>query len=119
MHINMSEENSKKLLSLTKQLAGFGENYLTHMNSNESSSVKKLVNAFLLIPVIIPTGLTISLCTCAYLFISAVSSKPNDSKLSKLIKGLLKLPIYVIAAAILIPCIILNLAISLVPLLIV
>ncbi|XGA08835.1 MAG: hypothetical protein U0X86_001162 [Wolbachia endosymbiont of Xenopsylla cheopis] len=119
MHINMSKENSKRLLSLTKQLADHGQNYLTHMNSNESSAVKKLVSAFLLVPVIIPTGLTISLCACTYFFTNAVSSKPDDSKLSKLIKGLLKLPIYVIAAAILIPCIILNLVISLVPLLIV
>ncbi|WP_339046531.1 hypothetical protein [Candidatus Mesenet endosymbiont of Agriotes lineatus] len=119
MHINTSEENSKKLLSLTKQLAGFGQNYLTYMNSNESSAAKKIVSAFLLVPVIIPTGLTISLYACTYFFINAVSSKPDDSKLSKLIKGLLKLPIYIIAAAILIPCIILNLAISLIPLLIV
>ncbi|GHM57991.1 MAG: hypothetical protein sL5_01980 [Candidatus Mesenet longicola] len=52
-------------------------------------------------------------------FTNAVSSKPDDSKLSKLIKSLLKLPICIIAAAILIPCIILNLVISLVPLLIV
>ncbi|WP_339047251.1 hypothetical protein [Candidatus Mesenet endosymbiont of Phosphuga atrata] len=113
----MSKENSKRLLSLTKYLTDHGKNYLTH--SDKSSAAKKLVSAFLLVPVIIPTGLTISLCACAYFFTNAVSSKPDDSKLSKLIKGLLKLPIYVIAAAILIPCIILNLAISLVPLLIV
>ncbi|WP_339046525.1 hypothetical protein [Candidatus Mesenet endosymbiont of Agriotes lineatus] len=76
---------------------------------------KKLVSAFLLVPVIIPTGLTISLYACTYFFINAVSSKPDDSKLSKLIKGLLKLPIYVAATVILIPCIILNLVISLIP----
>lgn len=118
MHINMSEGNSKKFLSFAKWSADFGQNYLTNMNSDKSSSVKKLISAFLLIPVIIPTGITISLAACAYFFTNAVSTKPNDSTVSKLVKGLLKLPIYIIATIVLIPCIILNLAISLIPLLV-
>ncbi|WP_339046523.1 hypothetical protein [Candidatus Mesenet endosymbiont of Agriotes lineatus] len=40
MHINTSEENSKKLLSLTKYLADHGQNYLTH--SDKSSAAKKI-----------------------------------------------------------------------------
>lgn len=52
------------------------------------------------------------------LFLNAVNTQENDSKLSKVAKGVARILIYTAAAAILIPCIVLNLAVSLIPFLI-
>ncbi len=113
MKINASKESSEWILSATKQLTNFSQNYFTQ--SGQSGSVKKLVSAFLLIPVIIPTAITAALIACTYFFVNAVSAKENDFILSKLVKGILRFLIYVAATIILVPCIILNLAVSLIP----
>ncbi|MCM1001124.1 MAG: hypothetical protein KTV72_02190 [Wolbachia endosymbiont of Melophagus ovinus] len=108
----MSEENSKRVLSGVKWIINASQNY------KPTSSGKKLINAFLLLPIIVPTAITGSLIVCTYFFLSAVSVQKNDSKLSKVAKGLARILIYIVAAVVLIPCIILNLVISLVPFLI-
>ncbi len=72
----------------------------------------------MLIPVIVPTAITVAWAVCTYLFWNAVDTQENDSKLSKVAKGVARILICTAAAAILIPCIILNLITSLIPLLI-
>ncbi|WP_224721446.1 hypothetical protein [Candidatus Wolbachia massiliensis] len=119
MNINLSKENSKKVLSGAKWVANASQNYLASLNDSNtkttSSSGKKLINAFLLIPIIIPTAATVASIVCAYFFLNAVSAQKNDSRLSKAAKFIARIFIYVIAAIILIPCIISNLATSLIP----
>lgn len=74
-----------------------------------------LINAFLLVPIIIPTAITASLIGLTYLFLNAVNAQKDDSKLSKVIKFIVRSLIYIAAAVVLIPCIVLNLIISLIP----
>lgn len=52
MKFEMSEENSKRVLSGTKWIANVGQSYLASLN-NTTSSGKKLINAFLLVPIIV------------------------------------------------------------------
>lgn len=117
MKFEMSEENSKRVLSGTKWIANVGQSYLTSLN-NTTSSGKKLINAFLLVPIIVPTAITVLSFGFTMLFLNAVSAQKDDSKLSKVIKFIVKSLICIAAAAVLIPCIILNLVISLIPFLI-
>lgn len=49
------------------------------------------------------------------LFLNAVSAQKDDSKLSKVIKFIVRSLIYIAATVVLIPCIVLNLIISLIP----
>ncbi|MDR2609201.1 MAG: hypothetical protein LBC06_01225 [Rickettsiales bacterium] len=112
MKLEMSEENSKRVLSGVKWLINASQNY------KPTSSGKKLINAFLLLLIIVPTAITGSLIVCTYFFLSAVSAQKDDSKLSKVVKFLARILIYIVAAVVLIPCIILNLVISLIPFLI-
>ncbi|WP_454898556.1 hypothetical protein [Wolbachia pipientis] len=51
MKFEMSEENSKRVLSGTKWITNVGQNYLTSLNNSTkpTSSGKKLINAFLLV----------------------------------------------------------------------
>ncbi|MCM1002562.1 ABC transporter permease subunit [Wolbachia pipientis] len=112
MKLEMSEENSKRVLSGVKWIINASQNY------KSNSSGKKLINAFLLLPIIVPTVIMGSLIVCTYFFLSAVSVQKDDSKLSKVVKGLARILIYIVAAVVLIPCAILNLVISLIPFLI-
>jgi len=112
MKLEMSEENSKRVLSGVKWIINASQNY------KPTSSGKKLINAFLLLPIVVPTAITGSLIACTYFFLSAVSAQKDDSKLSKVVKGLAGILIYIVAAVVLIPCVILNLVISLIPFLI-
>ncbi|APR97746.1 hypothetical protein [Wolbachia endosymbiont of Folsomia candida] len=124
MKINLSEENSKRVLSGTKWLTNAGQNYFTSLNDNQASnakptgSVKKVVNTILLVPIIVPTVLTVLSFGFVMLLLNAVNAQKNDSTLSKIAKGTAKLLIYIAAAVLLITCIILNLVISLIPFLI-
>lgn len=117
MKFEMSEENSKRVLSGTKWITNVVQNYLTSLNNSTkpTSSGKKLINAFLLVPIIIPTAIAISLIGLTYLFSNAVNAQKDDSKLSKVIKFIVRSLIYIAAAVVLIPCIVLNLIISLIP----
>ncbi|NEV49645.1 hypothetical protein EUZ93_04090 [Wolbachia pipientis] len=117
MKFEMSEENSKRVLSGTKWIANVGQSYLVSLN-NTTSSGKKLINAFLLVPIIVPTAITVLSFGFTTLFLNAVSAQKDDSKLSKVIKFIVKSLICIAAAVVLIPCIILNLIISLIPFLI-
>ncbi|WP_375604343.1 hypothetical protein NOX90_01955 [Wolbachia endosymbiont of Anurida maritima] len=120
MKFEMSEENSKRVLSGTKWITNVGQNYLASMNNSTkpTSSGKKLINAFLLVPIIVPTAITALSLSLTMLFLNAVSAQKDDSKLSKVIKFIVKALICIAAAVILIPCIVLNLIISLIPFLI-
>ncbi|WP_264702415.1 hypothetical protein [Wolbachia endosymbiont (group A) of Volucella inflata] len=120
MKFEMSEENSKRVLSGIKGIANVGQNYLASLNNSTkpTSSGKKLINVFLFVPIIIPTAITISLIGLTYLFSNAVNAQKDDSKLSKVIKFIVRSLIYIAAAVVLIPCIVLNLIISLIPFLI-
>ncbi|MFP3015552.1 MAG: hypothetical protein ACEY3B_04545 [Wolbachia sp.] len=117
MKFEMSEENSKRVLSGTKRITNVGQSYLASLN-NTTSSGKKLINAFLLVPIIVPTAITVLSFGFTMLFLNAVSAQKDDSKLSKVIKFIVKSLICIAAAVVLIPCIILNLVISLIPFLI-
>ncbi|MFP3020623.1 MAG: hypothetical protein ACEY3F_04745 [Wolbachia sp.] len=114
MKLEMSKENSERVLSGTKWIANVGQDYLASLN-NTTSSGKKLINAFLLVPIIVPTAITALSFGFTMLFLNAVSAQKDDSKLSKVIKFIVRSLIYIAAAVILIPCIILNLVISLIP----
>jgi hypothetical protein len=116
MKFEMSEENSKRVLSGTKRIANFGQNYLAELNNSTkpTSSGKKIIDAFLLVP----TAITVLSFGFTMLFLNAVSAQKDDSKLSKVIKFIVRSLIYIAAAVVLIPCIILNLIISLIPFLI-
>ncbi|MDN5248276.1 MAG: hypothetical protein QWI36_04035 [Wolbachia endosymbiont of Tyrophagus putrescentiae] len=118
MAIEMSKKSSEFFLSLTKKAANFGQNYSASLNNSSISSGKKFISAFLLIPVIVPTAITASLVGCTYLFLNAVEVHNDDSKLSKAAKGTIKFLIYAAAFVVLVPCVILNIVISLVPFLI-
>lgn len=121
MQFKMSEENSKIVLSGTKRLTDIGQNYfmsLSNDSSKPTGSVKKIINAILLVPIIVPTAVTTLSFGFTILFLNAVSARKDDSTLSKIAKGTARLLIYIAAAALLIACVILNLAISLVPFLI-
>lgn len=120
MKFEMSKENSKRVLSGTKWITNVGQNYLTSLNNSTkpTSSGKNLINTFLLVPIIVPTAITVLSFGFTMLFLNAVSAQKDDSKLSKVIKFIVRSLIYIAAAVILIPCIILNLVISLIPFLI-
>ncbi|MCM1001319.1 MAG: hypothetical protein KTV72_03240 [Wolbachia endosymbiont of Melophagus ovinus] len=120
MKVNLSKKNSERVLSSTKWVANAGQNYLASLSSSAkpTSTWKKLVNALLLVPIIVPTAATIASIVCVYLFLNAVSAHKNDSKLSKILKFTARILIYIVAAIILIPCIISNLMTSLIPALI-
>lgn len=75
MKLEMSEENSKRVLSGVKWIINASQNY------KPTSSGKKLINAFLLLPIIVPTAITGSLIVCTYFFLSAVSAQKDDSKI--------------------------------------
>ncbi|WP_341816752.1 hypothetical protein [Wolbachia endosymbiont (group A) of Agelastica alni] len=117
MKFEMSEENSKRVLSGTKWITNVGQNYLTSLNNSTkpTSSGKKLINAFLLVPIIVPTAITALSLSLTMLFLNAVNAQKDDSKLSKVIKFIVSSLIYIAAAVVLIPCIVLNLIISLIP----
>ncbi|MDR3131950.1 MAG: hypothetical protein LBU02_02555 [Rickettsiales bacterium] len=120
MKVNLSKKNSERVLSSTKWVANAGQNYLASLSSSAkpTSTWKKLINALLLVPIIVPTAATIASIVCVYLFLNAVSAHKNDSKLSKILKFTARVLIYIVAAIILIPCIISNLITSLIPALI-
>lgn len=120
MKLEMSEENSKRVLSGTKWITNVGQNYLASLNNSTkpTSSGKKLINAFLLVPIIVPTAITALSLSLTMLFLNAVSAQKDDSTLSKVIKFIVRSLIYIAAAVVLIPCIVLNLIISLIPFLI-
>ncbi len=117
MKFEMSEENSKRVLSGTKWITNVGQNYLTSLNNSTkpTSSGKKLINAFLLVPIIVPTAITALSLSLIMLFLNAVNVQKDDSKLSKVIKFIVSSLIYIAATVVLIPCIVLNLIISLIP----
>ncbi|WP_338406770.1 hypothetical protein [Wolbachia endosymbiont (group A) of Longitarsus flavicornis] len=117
MKFEMSEENSKRVLSGTKWITNVVQNYLTSLNNSTkpTSSGKKLINAFLLVPIIVPTAITALSLSLTMLFLNAVNAQKDDSKLSKVIKFIVSSLIYIAAAVVLIPCIVLNLIISLIP----
>ncbi|MGY5878436.1 MULTISPECIES: hypothetical protein [Wolbachia] len=117
MKFEMSEENSKRVLSGTKWITNVGQNYLTSLNNSTkpTSSGKKLINAFLLVPIIVPTAITALSLSLTMLFLNAVNVQKDDSKLSKVIKFIVSSLIYIAATVVLIPCIVLNLIISLIP----
>ncbi|VVC46335.1 RNA polymerase sigma factor, region 2 [Cinara cedri] len=87
-------------------------------NNNSTSSGKKLINALLLTPVIVPTAITLSLIGCTYLCLNAVKAQDDDSTLSQVTKATVRYLIYMATFVVLSTCIVLNLAISLVPFLI-
>ncbi len=120
MKFEMLEENSKRVLSGTKWITNVGQNYLASLNNSTkpTSSGKKLINAFLLVPIIVPTAITALSLSLTMLFLNAVSAQKDDSKLSKVIKFIVKSLICIAAAVVLILCIVLNLIISLIPFLI-
>lgn len=113
----MSEENSKTVLSSTKWITNVGQNCLTSLNNSTkpTSSGKKLINAFLLVPIIVPTAITALSLSLTMLFLNAVNVQKDDSKLSKVIKFIVSSLIYTAAIVVLIPRIVLNLIISLIP----
>lgn len=117
MKFEMSEENSKRVLSGTKWITNVGQNYLTSLNNSTkpTSSGKKLINAFLLVPIIVPTAIPALSLSLTMLFLNAVNVQKDDSKLSKVIKFIVSSLIYIAATVVLIPCIVLNLIISLIP----
>ncbi len=117
MKFEMSEENSKRVLSGTKWITNVDQNYLTSLNNSTkpTSSGKKLINAFLLVPIIVPTAITALSLSLTMLFLNAVNVQKDDSKLSKVIKFIVSSLIYIAATVVLIPCIVLNLIISLIP----
>ncbi|WP_223823077.1 MULTISPECIES: hypothetical protein [Wolbachia] len=117
MKFERSEENSKRVLSGTKWITNVGQNYLTSLNNSTkpTSSGKKLINAFLLVPIIVPTAITALSLSLTMLFLNAVNVQKDDSKLSKVIKFIVSSLIYIAATVVLIPCIVLNLIISLIP----
>ncbi|WP_259349155.1 hypothetical protein [Wolbachia pipientis] len=117
MKFEMSKENSKRVLSGAKWITNVDQNYLTSLNNSTkpTSSGKKLINAFLLVPIIVPTPITASSLSLTMLFLNAVSAQKDDSKLSKVIKFIVRSLIYIAAAVVLVPCIVLNLIISLIP----
>ncbi|WP_246198540.1 hypothetical protein [Wolbachia endosymbiont of Ctenocephalides felis wCfeJ] len=120
MKVNLSKKNSERVLSSTKWIANAGQNYLASLNDSTKpiSSWKKLINAVLLVPIIIPTAATVASIICTYFFLNAVSIQKDDTKLSKTAKFIARILIYVIAAIILIPCIMSNIVASLIPALI-
>lgn len=121
MKVNLSKENSERVLSGAKWIANLGQGYFASLNNNSTkptSSGKRLIDAFLLVPIIVPTAITVSLIGLTYLFLNAVNAQKDDSKLSKVIKFIVRSLIYIAAAVILIPCIILNIMTSLIPALI-
>ncbi|WCR53106.1 MAG: hypothetical protein PG981_000128 [Wolbachia endosymbiont of Ctenocephalides orientis wCori] len=111
MLISMPEESSKKVFSGIKLPTSAVQNYFTSPTSSE----KKIINAILLVPIIVPTAITLLSAGFTWLFLYAVNPQENDSTLSKIAKSVAMILIGVIAAAVLIPCIILNLVISLLP----
>ncbi|WP_448129256.1 hypothetical protein [Wolbachia pipientis] len=110
MKFEMSEENSKRVLSGTKWITNVGQNYLTSLNNSTkpTSSGKKLINAFLLVPIIVPTAITALSLSLTMLFLNAVNVQKDDSKLSKVIKFIVSSLIYIAATVVLIPCIVLR-----------
>lgn len=121
MIIEMSKENSERLLHGFKYLNKVGQNYFAsqnNSNNNSTSSGKKFINALLLTPVIVPTAITLSLMGCTYLCLNAVKAQDDDSTLSKVAKSAVRYLIYLVAFVVLSTCIVLNLAISLIPFLI-
>lgn len=121
MQINLSKKNSERVLYGAKQIANLGQDYFASLNNNSiksTSSIRSLIEAFLLIPIILPTAITVAWLACTYFLLNAVNIQKNDFILSKIAKFTAKVFIYIAAAIILIPCIILNIATSLVPALI-
>lgn len=118
MIIEMSEENSERLLRGFKYLNKVVQNYFAsqnNRNNNSTSAGKKFINALLLTPVIVPTAITLSLIGCTYLCLNAVKAQDDDSTLSKVTKSTVRYLIYLAAFVVLSTCIVLNLAISLIP----
>ncbi|WP_353287043.1 hypothetical protein [Wolbachia endosymbiont (group A) of Anthophora plumipes] len=121
MKVNLSKENSERVLSGAKWIANLVQGYFASLNNNSikpTSSGKKLIDAFLLVPIIVPTAITVAWGVCTYFLLDAVSIQKNNSLLSKIAKFTAKIFIYIAAAMILIPCIISNVVISLIPALI-
>ncbi|WP_264732388.1 hypothetical protein [Wolbachia endosymbiont (group A) of Sphaerophoria taeniata] len=119
--VNLSKENSERVLSGAKWIANLVQGYFASLNNNSikpTSSGKKLIDAFLLVPIIVPTAITVAWGVCTYFLLDAVSIQKNNSLLSKIAKFTAKIFIYIAAAMILIPCIISNVVISLIPALI-
>ncbi len=118
MKVNLSKENSERVLSGAKWIANLGQGYFASLNNNSTkptSSGKRLIDAFLLVPIIVPTAITALSLSLTMLFLNAVNAQKDDSKLSKVIKFIVSSLIYIAAAVVLIPCIVLNLIISLIP----
>lgn len=121
MQINLSKKNSERVLSGAKWMASLSENYFASLNNDSikpTSSVRKLIEAFLLIPIIIPTAITLAWVACTYFFFECSKYSKKRLVLSKIAKFTAKIFIYIAAAIILIPLIISNIATSLVPALI-
>ncbi len=71
MQLNLSKKNSERVLSGAKWMASLSENYFASLNNDiikPTSSVRKLIEAFLLIPIIIPTAITLAWVACTYFF---------------------------------------------------
>jgi len=118
MIIEMSKENSERLLRGFKYLNKVVQNYFAsqnNSNNNSTSAGKKFINALLLTPVIVPTAITLSLVGCTYLCLNAVKAQDDDFTLSKVTKSAVRYLIYLAAFVVLSTCIVLNLAISLIP----
>ncbi|WP_168464054.1 hypothetical protein [Wolbachia endosymbiont of Ctenocephalides felis wCfeT] len=113
MHIGTSEKSSKILMCGVKLFVNQRNNHLISLEN--ISSAKKLTKAFLLVLIVPFTVLTLTAFFLCQSFINAVSAKDNDSKLSKVIKSILRFLFYIIAVAIIVPCFLLNVTISLVP----
>ncbi|MBV0899268.1 MAG: hypothetical protein KTV77_00590 [Wolbachia endosymbiont of Fragariocoptes setiger] len=118
MKLKLSGRNSKIFLSTTNLLVDQSQKYFATLQDKKSSSIKKIINTALLIPIITPTTSTVLILGFSKLFVDSVSAQKNDSLFSTITKSTFRFLIYILAALILIPCIIVNLAISLIPALI-
>jgi hypothetical protein len=86
------------------------------LSSNSSMSTrKKLVLAFLLPPIVIPASITVALGICFCALWQAVSIHDNDSRLSRIVKQTLRGLVAITGLIIMVPCVVLNLVISVIP----
>ena len=115
MKIKLPKMIGKSVLHTNTFLINQGQKYLITLENKKSSSIKKMISSVLLIPIIVPTTVTLLTLGFTILFIKSVSNQENDSVLSKITKGIIRFFIYILAIPILIPCIIINLAVSLIP----
>ncbi|WP_264377293.1 MULTISPECIES: hypothetical protein [unclassified Wolbachia] len=78
IQVNLSKKNSEGVLSGAKWMANLSENYFASLNNNSikpASSIRKLIEAFLLVPIITSSAITLA---CTYFFLNAVSIQKYD-----------------------------------------